>query len=219
MIVGISGIAGSGKTTFASMVEKHVKDLTSGSINVHTYNFAEPLKNVVSYLFNTKIDDLMSQEGKKKVNQNGYGLTNREVLQKFGTESMRDVFDDKIWIDIAERSTSIYGVKSIILIPDTRFDNEAIWIKQRGILIDVLRPEQEIITPQTAGEAPHRSEQGHTQEPHFKILNDGSFEDLDRKARIIAISIVNATESAYQAYIESSKAAVMSHFAHGTKTI
>lgn len=137
-IVGISGLAGSGKTSVAEYVERC---FISKGIKVSILNFADPVKEVAMHIFGLSKDDVYTQTGKKRISPNGYGMTNRRILQLLGTESIRDMFHEDVWIDNMKRRVyRHHTLDTVVLIPDTRFDNERLWIKSVGILIDVNRP-------------------------------------------------------------------------------
>lgn len=210
MIVGISGLAGSGKDTFANLLRD---ELVAAGVDSSIYHLADPLKVVVQYIFGLSNDDVNTQEGKKKEHPNCYGLKVREVLQKFGTESMRDVFSENVWSDMATRFVDMHGSSKAILVPDVRFKNEAIWtISSGGILIDVIRPNQEIIAGST-----HRSEQGHGEQAHYTILNDGSLDDLKHKAVLVANHLRLVSRDMNAAAKEAMKSTVLGHFSHALK--
>lgn len=144
MIIGITGLIGSGKDTIAShLVEKH---------GYERYSWATPLKDMTAILFGwdrdmlegTTPDQRLQREQRdewwsEKLNEN---WTPRYALQLIGTEVMRDALHQDIWV--------LAGMKRImskqnVVIPDTRFPNEIrairemggiIWNVQRGTLPD-----------------------------------------------------------------------------------
>lgn len=66
-------------------------------------------------------------------------LTPRDILQRGGTESMRDVFGQDIWVKVMQRFIE-HCPAQVILIPDVRFPNEAEAVKRwGGTLIKVER--------------------------------------------------------------------------------
>lgn len=104
-------------------------------------------------------------------------FSGRKFLQWYGTEAHRDVFDTDFWVNaFFDRAEGWSNEFDFLVIPDTRFDNEAAAIKRRGgIILDVHRPSLE---------APdeHVSESGLPDEYlTCSIRNEGDLSDL-RKA-------------------------------------
>ena len=215
IIIGVGGIAKSGKDTFAAMLKDALVETGVPEHLILDYNFAEPVKHIARYVFNMSDEDVNTQEGKKAISKNGYGLTNREILQKVGTESFRDVFNHNIWVDVAERQIfNLFPANAIVIISDVRFNNEAEWILTKGPLIKIERPNMETIE-----QSAHASEQGFSAKPHLTITNDGSLDDLKAKAVLAAHSIRVLHKNALTSFNNSMAAAVMSHFAHGQRTL
>jgi hypothetical protein len=144
MIIGITGLIGSGKDTIAShLVEQH---------GYERYSWAMPLKDITATLFGWDRDMLegTTPEQREKREQidlwwdNKLGkkdqVSPRWILQFIGTEVMRNTLHPDIWV--------LAGIKRIagkqnVVIPDTRFPNEikaireiggVIWNVQRGPL-------------------------------------------------------------------------------------
>ena len=138
-VIGLVGFKGSGKDT-AAMVLNH-----------HGYQkeaFAAPLKDVISEVFSWDREML---EGATKESREwrerpdpywskafGYDVLPRAVLQKFGTESMRDVFHDDIWVRSLMRRIEL-SEDSRFVISDVRFQNEVVAIQEMGGIIVRIR--------------------------------------------------------------------------------
>jgi len=136
MIIGISGLIGSGKDTVADYL-----------VNVHGFrreSFAGTLKDAVSAVFGW--DRILlegrttaSREWREQVDLwwaerlNMPKLTPRWVLQYWGTEVMRKGFHDDIWI--ASIENKIRNLKDNVVISDCRFPNELAAIKSSGGLV------------------------------------------------------------------------------------
>lgn len=109
-------------------------------------------------------------------------LTGRDYLQRYGTQSHRDVFGDGFWVDqalsqVADHTDSLY------VITDCRFPNEAEAVSARGgLVIQVVGPEGD-----AAGG--HASEQAlDPQLIDFVVDNsvrDDNFESLDFQLNLI----------------------------------
>lgn len=132
MIVGICGLIGSGKGTVADiLVEQGFKKVS----------FADKLKDGVSTIFGwdramlegdtdesrtwrEQPDDFWSNETKMEV-------TPRLVLQLFGTDCMRNGFDDGVWVSLLKK-TILDNPEQNYVIPDVRFENEINMIRDIG---------------------------------------------------------------------------------------
>lgn len=217
IIVGIGGLAGHGKDTFANML---VEELKVQDRTADTYHMADPLKEITKYVFDMGDEDVNTQAGKKGKHRNAYGLTTRQVLQKMGTEAFRDVFNQEIWVHVAERQVQARSHNDFVFIPDIRFADEAAWINSKGILINVFNPNAEEITQAVPGaiEPLHRSEQGHGQPSHIYILNDTDLDALRHKAKLVVPQLIAALNKANKLIAEASKSAITSQFAHGNPT-
>ena len=152
-IIGITGKAGSGKDTLAEMLI----DLSHATMC--PYSFADPVKEATAAMFGIMTEDLYCRDTKEKVNE-FWGISPRKMAQIVGTDMARNCFSDKIWLMRAE--AEIIKIKTLspwittVVIPDTRFENEADWVRaQGGKLIHIDRPNQTIIE-----ESQHESENG-----------------------------------------------------------
>lgn len=148
MIIGLSGHIKSGKSTAAQLIQSETNNKF-----VEKY-FAYKLKFIASYLTGDPIQLFETQEGKEGF-LDDWGMTRREILQKLGTESLRENFDKNVWIKgvfadykplpvYADLSDDFYTGKDEYpnwIISDVRFPNEADAIKQKGgLLLRVNRP-------------------------------------------------------------------------------
>ena len=132
MIIGICGLIGSGKGTVADiLVEQGFKKVS----------FADKLKDGVSTIFGwdramlegdtdesrqwrEQRDDFWSNETKMEV-------TPRLVLQLFGTDCMRNGFDDGIWVSTIKKKL-LENPTIDYVVPDVRFANEVDMIRDIG---------------------------------------------------------------------------------------
>lgn len=130
MIVGICGLIGSGKDTIAEHLIQNHKFVK--------ISFADKLKDAVATMFDWPRDMLdgkteQSRFWREQVDQfwtaeTGREITPRLVLQEFGTDCMRNGFDDGIWVSLVKQQ--IMKTPNVnYVIPDVRFDNEANMIK------------------------------------------------------------------------------------------
>jgi hypothetical protein len=131
MIIGICGLIGSGKGTVADiLVDQGFKKVS----------FADKLKDGVSTIFGwdramlegdtdesrkwrEQPDDFWTNETKMEV-------TPRLVLQLFGTDCMRNGFDDGVWVSLLKKT--ILDNPGNYVVPDVRFENEIAMLRDIG---------------------------------------------------------------------------------------
>ena len=166
MIIGISGKMGCGKDTVAKIIENNFKE--KDFVITH---FADPLKRFCMDYLGLSYNDVYTESGKKKFNY-FWGMTNREILQKVGTNALRNGFDKDIWIKIMKTEFARY---KNVLIPDVRFDNEAqLILQEKGIVLNVQRD--------YSINDKHISESGISEKFITKnILNNGTLNDLEKE--------------------------------------
>jgi len=141
MIIGITGLIGSGKDTVANYLT-----------TFHGFkreSFAASLKDAVSHVFGWDRELLegsttYSREWREQIDPwwaerlDMPNLTPRWILQYWGTEVCRKSFHDDIWIASVENK--LRNTKDNIVISDCRFVNEIKSIKNAGgITIRVVR--------------------------------------------------------------------------------
>lgn len=141
MIIGITGLIGSGKDTVA--------DYLCTFHGFKRISFAASLKDAVSVVFGWDRELLegsttSSREWREKVDvwwSNRLGipeLTPRWVLQQWGTDVLRKNFHDDIWV--ASLENKLRSQADNVVITDCRFPNEILTIREAGGL--VLRTER-----------------------------------------------------------------------------
>ena len=132
MIIGICGLIGSGKGTVADiLVERNYKKIS----------FADKLKDGVAEVFgwNRAMLEGDTDDSRKWreqpdnfwSNETGKEITPRLVLQLFGTDCMRDGFDNGIWVSLVKKKL-LENPQTDFVIPDVRFENEINMIKEVG---------------------------------------------------------------------------------------
>lgn len=133
MIIGICGLIGSGKDTIANhLVDYH---------DFYKTSFADKLKDAVAQMFDWDRDMLEGKSADSRswreqpdpfwTQETGFEVTPRLVLQKFGTECMRQGFFDGIWVSLVKQQVTKNPGKNWV-IPDVRFPNEIKMIKEVG---------------------------------------------------------------------------------------
>jgi len=135
MIIGVTGLIGSGKDTIANhLVEKY---------DYERYSWATPLKDITSTLFGWDRDMLEGTTAEQRTQRElkddwwseklGFqNCTPRLILQLIGTEVMRNALHQDIWVLAGMKR--IEGRKNVV-ISDTRFPNEIKAIKEMGGVI------------------------------------------------------------------------------------
>jgi hypothetical protein len=127
-IVGISGYARSGKdTAFLA-----IKDILEEK-NIERIAFADALKlECLDFLRkNTGISTFTSVDSEKEII--------RPFLVAYGT-NVRRKLDPRCWIKVIDEKIKSKQKTDLFVITDTRYQNEAEWIKENGgILINIER--------------------------------------------------------------------------------
>lgn len=164
MIVGLCGKAGAGKDTVASFL------VEQGYVPI---SFASPLYAMVSAMTGISEEDLHDREAKER-KIDWLGKSPRELLQSLGTDWGRKHVGEGVWIAIAMQRAEEWPR---VVIPDVRFDNEALAIRARGgAVFRVVRRGQECLVGASQG---HASEAGISSElVHGEIDNSGSIHAL-----------------------------------------
>ena len=135
IIIGLIGAAGAGKTAIALELAK--------SQQAHLHSFARALRLAVSETFNIDPQVLTSPSMKDEM-LSQWGLSARQILQRFGTEVARSVHPD-VWVHALacklRTFTAICNETPVFVIDDVRFENEIEFIHAAGgIIIEVSRP-------------------------------------------------------------------------------
>ena len=157
MIIGLAGLAGSGKNTVADIL----CELMPGTRQIA---FADPLRRIAADLWDIH-PHLMADPELKEIRIPEWGLSPRQILQRLGTEVGRQIHPET-WTRYVERQINTYSYDGWI-ITDVRFPNEV-------ALIDKLGGEVWWIEREGAGS---QSGAGHSSETLAARMAD----DLDRR--------------------------------------
>lgn len=163
--IGITGVAGSGKDTFAKYLSEHLGEWKGDyDWTIETIHFADALKDAVSLLLGVSRDCLDNRVFKESMCPL-LGKTYRQVMQEFGMYA-RNSFGDDFWVKRLEKEIENIAAfdnecVETIIIPDVRFPNEAAFIREKdGILIKVIRPDN-----------PDAIDSSHESERHIKDMS------------------------------------------------
>lgn len=193
MIVSITGKIGSGKDTIADIIMQYTP--------YHDWEikkFAGKLKVIAEILTGVPKINFEDQEFKKQDMPPEWGMTYRDLLQKLGTEAMRNGLHENVWVNslfadykplddtLRASMGNVIDYSDCVfpnwIITDCRFPNEMEAVKKRGgLAIKVVRD-----SGNTIGTA-HASEtalDNYTKWDYI-IDNNGTLEDL--KQQIISI--------------------------------
>lgn len=176
-VIGFTGFAGSGKDAAADMLLNH----RSG----YSYAFADPMRDVARAVFGLTADQ-MSDRVKKEHVVPYWGLSPREILQRIGTECVREVFGADTWVKcmalrlemlLADDAYEPVGSDCVVF-TDVRTDEEARFVRSKGgVVINVVRP----------GVGPvndHVTDQGISAElVDFVLENNAGLDELDKAVK------------------------------------
>jgi hypothetical protein len=213
MLISVSGIIGSGKDTAASIIQQ----LTPYH-NWEVKKFAGKLKQIASMLTGIPVEKFEDQEFKQTFldynwdsiklvgpgrRQDGfYGpktpviehMTVRDLLQKLGTEAMREGLHNNVWVNALfaeyrpinpEACQSMGNVLDYTncdwpnwIITDTRFPNELESVKNRkGITMKIVRDSGNTLGTQHISE----TALNHVTDWDYVVENNGTLEELKQK--------------------------------------
>jgi hypothetical protein len=174
MIIGITGLAGSGKTEVAKYLHQY---------GFRRTRFADPLKKMLRALGLSArhVDGDLKEKPCALLG----GATPRWAMQTLGTEWGRRLIWGDIWIKAWERSAKkILKKGGSVVADDVRFPNEVETIRSLGgIIINIERPGHNVIAApvrkwwQFWRAKPHESE-AHRFAADFNLVNDGTMVDL-----------------------------------------
>ena len=186
LIVGLQGLAGSGKSTMAAILQKE--------LGFSEYAFAAPLKEACKSLF--ALSDEQVYGDLKEVDDPIWKVSPRYILQRFGTEMIRQhLFKElpdlhhkssSLFIDLAQRFIYSKPDQNIVL-SDVRFEDEAALVTENeGILVRIVRDSCSRSRLSETHSPEHASARAKLEgpEPDIIIYNNGTMSDF--KATILS---------------------------------
>lgn len=130
-IIGVLGVAGSGKTLVAKRLVNHYGYTRT--------RLADPMKRMLKYGLGLSDEELDGDKKMAPMERFG-GVTPRHMMQTLGTEWGRYRIYSDIWVD-AWRDM-VARTEGSVVVDDVRFPNEAKAIKEMGgVLWRVFRPD------------------------------------------------------------------------------
>jgi hypothetical protein len=193
MIISITGKISSGKDTVAQIIQEYTP--------YHDWEikkFAGKLKVIAEILTGVPKINFEDQEFKKQDMPSEWGMTYRDLLQKLGTEAMRNGLHTNVWVNslfsdyrvlddtLRASMGNVLDYSDCVfpnwIITDTRFPNELEAVKtHKGITIKVIRDSGNTVGPTHASET---ALDDYTKWDYV-IDNNGSIEDL--KTQVFSI--------------------------------
>lgn len=191
LLIGLHGKARVGKDTVAKhLIAKH---------NLLRYGPSVRVKLTTAAMFDFPVEYLDDDNMKDQMDP-FWQMTYRQMAQKVGKESSRDVFGDDIWMRHVERTLqNLDDDVTGIILPDIRYESEVTWIKAHGGEVMYIIRES---APKITGFEGHDGERGLPIElANYIIYNDstigGMLEQADqlfKYTRDNQLKKVNKTE-------------------------
>lgn len=137
MIIGVNGLKGAGKSTVAEYI--------CSKWGFEHASFAAKLKESAAALFGIDPYDWEEMKNDETAtvtlawtrNKVQIPMSVRQFLQRYGTESHRDVFGVDFWVEQGMKGLTY---KSDVVFADARFQNELATIRyKKGMNIEVVR--------------------------------------------------------------------------------
>jgi len=137
-LISISGVAGSGKTTISAYLKTYFQN---ACYSTSEFSFAGPLKDACVLWFGWDRSRLDSDFGYKEGDKlddgspdpycKALGMTRRQIMQKLGTECMRQGMHSDFWVILADLGVYFGKIppSNIYFLSDARFRNELAWAK------------------------------------------------------------------------------------------
>lgn len=201
-LILLSGKKRSGKDTSASLIKQLYP-------RAKLMAFASPLKNIIATTFNIpmaqleeyKDQDFALLHGVPKEDQEDTSFqmqSYREVLQRFGSEAMKEIFGVDVWSELAVKQIKGYfEFTDTVVITDWRFPEEYKYIynafvedqESQGHIFDRLTIDLQTVRIDRDGTDLFDGHVSEVQLDDFKfdhrITNNGSIDELKEKLKEI----------------------------------
>ena len=199
MIIGIHGKFRSGKDTVARLF---AQNLTSLNQTITRHAFADSLKEIVEILTGEIRTTVIpgytisprdfSEEQKNKY-LDSWEMTLGTMLQKLGTDVMRNNFNELIWIHSMWTKIKDKYQDEIIIVTDVRFLNELAFLKKMGAILIKVEGDPSGMAVTSTRNNIHQSETDldNYNDFDFVIKNNETLEKLEQKIIFISSQIIN----------------------------
>jgi hypothetical protein len=124
-VIGFAGPAGAGKDTAADYLFERTATYVRAS-------FAGLVKAMLAV--GLGLDDEQLYGARKHDVDPRYGCSPRHLMQTLGTEWGRELVNRDVWVKAL--ASSVRGRR--VIISDVRFDNEAAYVRERGVLVHLV---------------------------------------------------------------------------------
>lgn len=184
----ISGKKRAGKDSFAAALAAAMAELHGEPTAAMA--FADPIKRCVAECFRLSPDQTTAQELKEVVDPR-WGLTPREIMQRFGTEVGRTIHPDVWALNLVDRIKEALAKDPTtnVVVPDCRFPNELELVRgafPEGFVASVLVTRKDADDGRFAAHASETALDGADVAWDFLVDNCGALEDLKKTARRVA---------------------------------
>jgi hypothetical protein len=184
-VIGFSGRAGAGKDTAALLVKQ---SLEKRGLTVELVAFADPIKACMKEVFMVDASVFSDRTAKETPHKEMYGFTPRKVCQLFGTEMMREMIQENIWLDrlhkVIDRSRA-----DVVLVTDVRFENENESLWECGHVVFFIDADERLGPMGADAHMSERAVYNIRADPGVEVIsNNGSAEEF---ARRVEVDIVN----------------------------
>jgi dephospho-CoA kinase len=171
MLVSITGEAGSGKDTFCNMLIEEMQDLCPKAV-IRRIAFATRLKEGLSKITGIPLQEFYNNKD-KYIDE--YGMTIRQLMQKFG-DITRSTFGDDLYVRAAIMQLNDWN-HDIVIFTDTRDKIEMGWLVENGAITFRIKNNR-------VSKMSHKSETDmDNMEYMYTIQNDTSLDDLRSEAK------------------------------------
>lgn len=131
MLIGLTGLAGSGKDSVADALESN-----RGFVRV---GFADPMKHFLADILGWDRQVLWGPSELRNWRDPATGRTVREALHSLGTAWGRDMVHPDIWVRYLLRRVGEAGGN--VVVSDVRMSNEAAAMRRAGaVMVRIVRP-------------------------------------------------------------------------------
>lgn len=182
-VILIKGKKRAGKDTTAKILKEFLADLT---LTVEIMSFADPMKQIIATTFGITKEQLESYKNDEDLlyvedSFEYFDITDfRQILQRFGTEAMKPIFGDDVWVELTKKKIK-ESKADIVIIPDWRFPIEYYGLLGEGLKIQSIevRNNRAEIANDT-----HSSENALDDfKCDFIVENHGTLEDLEEQIK------------------------------------